>query len=79
MTSVSCHLNLRYGQVILDSGYPVLTTVNMTIIWMSIIKLSGYRLPYWQENVTFYIGCLVVRTDGRTDGYVITKISRMDR
>ena len=46
---------------------------------MSIIKLSGYRLPYWQENVIFYIGCLVVRTDGRTDGYVIAKISRMDR
>ena len=41
---------------------------------MSVIKLSGYRLPYWQENVTFYIGYLVVRTDGRTEGYVITKI-----
>ena len=31
------------------------------------------------ESLTFYIGLRIVRTDGRTDGHVITKISRMDR
>ena len=45
---------------------------------MSIIKLNaGYRFPYYLESLTFLIGWPVVRTDGRTDGHVITKISRI--
>ena len=47
---------------------------------MSSIKLNtGYRLPHKLESLTFHICFPVVRTDGRADGHVITKISRMDR
>ena len=35
-TSMSRHLSQRYGQVILVSGYPVLTAVNWTHCWCAI-------------------------------------------
>ena len=47
---------------------------------MSIIKLNtGLGLPHQLESLIFQIGFPVVRTDGRTYGHVITKISRIDR
>ena len=39
----------------------------LTIIWMSIIKLNtGFILPQQLESLTFHIDFPVVQTDGRT-------------
>ena len=38
----------------------------------------AFGLPYLLIEL-FYLGLPVVRTDGRTYGHVITKISRMSR
>ena len=67
---MSRHLSLRYGNVILVSGYPVLTAIN----WPQHEgAISGCRLPYKLESVKFNIGCPVVRTDGRSDGRTVAR------
>ena len=49
----------------LGQQIPYFDSCQLTIIWMSIIKLNtGYRLPNWQESLTFHIGFPVVWTDG---------------
>ena len=40
---------------------------------------TGLGLPHQLESLIFQIGFLVVQTEGRTYGHVITKISRMDQ
>ena len=75
---MSRHLSLRYGNVILVSGYPVLTAINWP---QHECAITGCRLPYQLESVKFNIGCPVVRTDGRSDGraydQVTTKFSQL--
>ena len=71
------HLSPRYGQVILVSGYPVLTAVNWSQHWCAICVQYQSSCAL---NVRLNIGCLVVRTDGRAVyGHVITKFSGMGR
>ena len=47
------HLSPRYGQVILVSGYPVLTAVNWSQHWCAIYvcNISLPVLPNWLESV----------------------------
>ena len=62
-----------------DTGQriPCFDSCQLTIIWMSVIKLStGYMLPHYLESLTFHISFPVC---GRIDGHVIIKISRMGR
>ena len=50
-----------------DTGQwiPCFDTGQLTIIWMSIIRLTtGYRLPHLLENLTLDFGLPVVHTDG---------------
>ena len=61
------YLSWRYGHVTLVSGYRF-DTCQLTIIWMSIIRLkTGYGLPHQLENQTFHIGVPMVRQDGWID------------
>ena len=63
----------------LGQRMPCFNSCQLTIVWMSMIKLTtGYGLPHKLEILTFQIGFSVVRTDGRTDSLVITKNWRMD-
>ena len=65
-----------------DTGQliPCFDSCQLTILWMSIIKLNTrYRPPHQLERLTFHIGFPVVRTDGRTHSHMITKISQVDR
>ena len=52
-TSMVRHLSPRYGQVILVSGYPVLTAVNWSQHWCAIYvcNISLPVLPNWLESV----------------------------
>ena len=62
-----------------DNGQriPCFDSCQLTIIWMSVIKLStGYMLPHYRESLTFHIDCPMC---GRMDGHVIIKISRMGK
>ena len=62
-----------------DTGQriPCFDSCQLTIIWMSVIKLStGYMLPHYRESLTFHIDCPMC---GRMDGHVLIKISRMGR
>ena len=62
------YLSLRYSQVIVVTGYPVLTAVNLST-WMCNIRLHlGFQTSY---SVRWMVGLLVY-------GHVITKFSRMD-
>ena len=61
------HLSPRYGQVILVSGYLVLTAVNWSQHWCAI---SG--LPK-KENVRVNIGKPAVRTDGLSGGRAVSR------
>ena len=60
------HLSPRYGQVILVSGYLVLTAVNRSQHWCSISFLLGSQKKL--ESVKVNIGFPVVRTDGLSGG-----------
>ena len=62
-TSMGRHLSPQYGQVILVSGYPVLTAVNWSQHWCAISFLLGSQTS---KKVWVNIGYPVVRTDGRT-------------
>ena len=73
------HLSLRYGQVILVSGYPVLTAVNWSQHWC--LQYQSFCAPklarkwHW-TLVALWCG----RTGGRAVyGHVITKFSGMGR
>ena len=68
-TSMGRHLSPRYGQVILVSGYPVLTAVNWSQHWCAIKCARKCESKHW-----FPCGA-----DGRSYGHVITKFSRMGR
>ena len=57
-----------YEHVILVSGYPV--------FWQPSID-PNLDVRYQLESVSFHFGYLPL--DGRTDGHVTSKISRMDR
>ena len=76
------HLSLWYGQVILVSGYPVLTALNLSQHWCAICKCQfAPGLPNLLESVWLNIGFLWC---GRTViqsvfGHVIIKFSGMDR
>ena len=67
LTSMGRHLSPRYGQVILVSGYLVLTAVNWSQHWCAI---SG--LPK-KENVRVNIGKPAVRTDGLSGGRAVSR------
>ena len=67
-TSMGRHLSPRYGQVILVSGYLVLTAVNWSQHWCAI---SG--LPKKRECVRVNIGMPVVRTDGLSGGRAVSR------
>ena len=56
------HLSPRYGQVILVSGYPVLTAVNWSQHWCAISFLLGSQTSESKHRFP------VVRTDGRSLG-----------
>ena len=62
------HLSPRYGQVILVSGYLVLTAVNWSQHWCAI---SGF--PKKRECVRVNIGMHVVRTDGLSGGRAVSR------
>ena len=63
------YLSLQYGQVIVVTGYPVLTAVNLSQKWMCNIRLHlGFQTSY---SVRWMVGLLAY-------GHVITKFSRMD-
>ena len=63
------HLSPRYGQVILVSGYPVLTAVNWSQHWCAIYvcNISLPVLPNWLESVRIkhWFSC---GADGRAGG-----------
>ena len=68
-TSMGRHLSPRYGQVILVSGYPVLTAVNWSQHWCAIcVQYQSSCAPKRLESVRLNIGWPVVRTDGRAAG-----------
>ena len=72
------HLSQRYGRVTLVNGIPCFDTCQLTIIWMSIIKMNtGYRLPHWLENLTFHISLRVGRADGQAYGHVRPRMDRL--
>ena len=84
-TSMGRHLSPRYGQVILVSGYSVLTAVNWSQHWCAIYvcNISLPVLPNWLESVRIkhWFPC---GADGRAGGrsvygHVITKFSGMGR
>ena len=75
-TSMGRHLSPQCGQVILVSGYPVLTAVNWSQHWWAISFPLGSQTS---QKVWENIGCPVVWTVGRAYGHVITKFSRMGR
>ena len=80
--SMGRHLRTRYGQVILVSGYLVLTAVNRLQHWCSISFLLGSQKKL--ERVKVNIGFPMVRTDGLSGGrsvygHVMTKFSGMGR
>ena len=64
-TSMGRHLSPRYGQVILVSGYPVLTAVNWSQHWRAICVQYQSSCA---AKVAMNIGCPVVRTDGLSGG-----------
>ena len=64
-TLMGRHLSPRYGQVILVSGYPVLTAVNWPQHWCAISFLLGSQSA--------------CGADGRSVGHVINKFSGMGR
>ena len=69
LTSMGRHLSPRYGQVILVSGYPVLTAVNWSQHWcaINVCHISLPVLPNWLESVRIkhWFPC---GADGRTGG-----------
>ena len=69
------HLSPRYGQVILVSGYPVLTAVNWWEHWCAISVLLGYQSSGKCESKHWY----ACGADRRSVGHVITKFSGMGR
>ena len=75
---MSRHLSPRYDQVILISGYPVLTAVNWSEHWCTMcVQYQSSCAPKLAKVNT---GFPVVRTDGRAVyGHVITKFSGMGR
>ena len=58
------YLSPKYDQVMLVSGYSVLTAVNN----MNVQYQDAPRLPNCLEIVRLKIGCPVVRTDGPSGG-----------
>ena len=53
LTSMGRHLSPRYGQVILVSGYPVLTAVNWSQHWCPICALKQarkYEIEHWSRS-----------------------------
>ena len=83
-TSMGRHLSPRYGQVILVSGYPVLTAVNWSQHWCAICvqyQFSCATKLARKCEIEHWFPC---GADGRTEGRavygrVITKFSGMDR
>ena len=83
-TSMGRHLSPRYGQVILVSGYPVLTAVNWSQHWCAICvqyQFSCATKLATKCEIEHWFPC---GADGRTEGRavygrVITKFSGMDR
>ena len=70
-TSMSRHLSPRYGQVILVSGYPVLTAVNWSQHWCAMcVQYQSSCAPKLARKYELNIGCPVVQTDGRAAGGV---------
>ena len=69
------HLSPCYGQVILVSGYPVLTAVNWSQHWCAISFYWAPKLARKCESKHWF----PCGADGRSYGHVITKFSRMGR
>ena len=77
-TSMSRHLSQRYGQVILVSGYPVLTAVNWTHCWCAIcVQYQSSCAPKPARKCGLNIGWPVVRTDGQRAGGVRSRDYQM--
>ena len=78
------HLSPQYGQVILVSGYPVLTAVNWSQHWCAIcVQYQSYCAPRLARKceIEHWLPC---GADGRAGGqavygHVITKFSGMGR
>ena len=83
-TSMGQHLSPRYGQVILVSGYPVLTAVNWSQHWCAIcVQYQSSCAPRLARKceIEHWFSC---GADGRAGGQavyclVITKFSGMGR
>ena len=82
-TLMGWHLSPRYGQVILVSGYPVLTAVSWSEHWRGICVKSSRALKLARKcGIEHWLAC---GADGRVAGgravygYVITKFSGMVR
>ena len=83
-TSMGRHLSPRYGQVILVSGYPVLTAVNWSQHWCAIcVQYQSSCAPKLARKceIEHWLPC---GADGRAGGravygHVITKFSGMGR
>ena len=79
-TSMGRHLSPRYGQVILVSGYPVLTAVNWSQHWCTIcVQYQSSCSPKLARKckIEHWLPC---GADGRAVyGHVITKFSEMGR
>ena len=69
-TSMGRHLSPRYGQVILVSGYSVLTAVNWSQHWCAIYvcNISLSVLPNWLESVRIKHWFPCGAADGRAGG-----------
>ena len=67
-TSMGENVSPRHGQVILVSGYPVLTAVNWSQHWCAICVQYQFSCATKLASVRLNIGFHVVRTDGRKGG-----------
>ena len=85
-SSMSRHLSPRYGQVILVSGYPVLTAVNWSQHWCAIcVQYQSSCAPKLARKceIGHWLPCgaggrTVSRAGGRAVyGHLMTKFSRM--
>ena len=80
-TSIGQYLSQRYGQVILVSGYPVLTAVNWSKHWCAIcVQYQSSCASRLARKCETEHCSPVVRTDGRAVYcHVITTFSGMGR